>query len=111
MNHNESRKINSTLITSFVAFGLFIISLIVNFFREELFGFQSGIAGHNFSFNISFFIPINFIAIILCLYVLTKIFILREFKADKKNKIICLSLTLPIVILWSLHLLRIIMLL
>lgn len=111
MKTNENKKINSTLIISFVALVLFIISLIINFFREELFGFQSGIAGHNFSFNISFFIPINFIVIILCLFVLTKIFILKEFKTDKKNKIISLSLTLTILILWSLQLLRIIMLL
>jgi hypothetical protein len=106
MQTTEKVKINSTAITSIVAFGLFILSLIINFYRQELFGFHPRVAGHNFAFNLTFFIPINLIVLILCLTVITKTIVGWKTKENKKAKIIGLSLTIPIVILWTLQIIK-----
>ncbi len=85
--------------TAVVAFTLFTFAIVINVFRTELFGIVAGSASSNFGFNISFFIPVTFLSVLLSLYVLVRtVFSWRKWQS-LKIKIVSLGLTLPIVVL------------
>jgi hypothetical protein len=85
--------------TAIVAFALFAFAIIVNVFRAKLLGIVAGSASSNFGFNISFFIPVTLLSVLLALYVLVRTMFSWRKWAGLKMKIVSLGLTLPIVLL------------
>jgi hypothetical protein len=89
-----------------VAFTAFVHVMMINIFREELFGIVPGYAPHNFAFNMTFFLPANFLILVLSVGMLIRT--LKNWSAwkNKKTKIAILFLTLPISLLWTWQIIR-----
>lgn len=111
MNQTEtikaSRKAIWTLRLAITSLVFFIVVLTINYFRLALFGVVPGYAPHNFSFNLLFFIPTNFLILIMALIVITRILNNWNNWGSLKERIIPLGLTIPIVGLWIFQIVRI----
>ena len=82
------------------SFCIFIFTLLINYYREPLFGIKEGYAPLNFSFNFLFFLPAMSISLILGLASLGRI--LKHWKtwSDLNKKLICMGFSTPVIILF-----------
>lgn len=104
MKKNIFKNLFWTSKFAIVVFAAFVVGIVVNIYRLELFGVVPGNAANNFSFNIGFFMPYNLIILISCLVIITVTFIKWNKYPKIKNRIFSLGLTIPIIILWILQL-------
>jgi hypothetical protein len=88
-------------------FILFVAVMTINYFREELFGIVPGYAPHNFSFNLTFFIPANFFILICCLVVIIRTLFNWNKWSEARKRFWSLILTIPIILLWVVQIIRI----
>lgn len=78
---------------------LFIAGLTLNYFSEPLLGYKEGLVGHNFSFNMMFFIPIMMSAVFISFIAVVDL-IINWKKFNKNTKATVLSCGIPILFLF-----------
>jgi len=96
------RNWNLTTVIAVFTFGYFVFVLVVNEFRYELFGIVPGYAPHNFSFNLSFFLPSMVLLLIGALIVVVRF----KHKATTRERNWRLVLVSPVIVFWIWQLLR-----
>jgi hypothetical protein len=90
-----------------VADSLLVTALIVNYFRFELFGIVPGYAPHNFSFNITFFIPAVLTSALISIFVTVTVLLAWRSLPSLRVKLITVLMTIPIPILLLIQIIRI----
>jgi hypothetical protein len=86
-----------TLKLAAFSFVSLVVVLAINHFREELFGIVPGYAPHNFSFNVSFFIPATLVILITSLISIVGTLYNWNKWRSLKYRMVPLVLTMPIV--------------
>lgn len=95
MEQTNNNKINWTTLKALSSLLILIFVIIVNNFREELFGIKKGYAPHNFGFNFTVIFPLTVISFGLGLSAITGI--IKHWKnwSDSNNKWILIALSSP----------------
>ncbi len=80
---------------AFASLGILIVTLVINEYREPLFGIKKGYAPHNFGFNFMFFLPSMLIAIGLGFAVIGRT--IKHWKSwtDLNKKLLLIGLSIP----------------
>ena len=91
---------------AFASLGVLFLALVINEFREPLFGIKKGYAPHNFGFNFMFFLPSMLIAIGLGLAVIGRT--IKNWKnwTDLNKKLILIGLSIPAIGIWTFMIVR-----
>lgn len=104
--NNKANQQFVDLILAIISILLLTIAIILNVFRHELFGVIHGNASRNFGFNLTYFIPLTFLSLIISFIVNFRVFWNWNKRTDLKKKVLSLILASPILILFVFTLLR-----
>lgn len=94
---------------AFASLGILILSLVINEFREPLFGIKKGYAPHNFGFNFLFFLPSMLFAIGLGFAVIGRTIKYWKTWEDLNKKLTLIGLSIPSIGLLIFMIIRIIL--
>ncbi|MCX7550124.1 hypothetical protein [Xanthomarina sp. F2636L] len=100
LTQRHIKKIKWTTRMAFASLGILILALVINEFREPLFGIKKGYAPHNFGYNFTFFLPSMLIVIGLGFVVIG--LAIKHWKTwtDLNKKLILIELSFPAIGIW-----------
>lgn len=107
MEKSIEKKLKWTQRFAILSFGILIIALGINYFREPLFGIKKGYAPQNFSFNFIFFLPTMLLSLGLGLAAFGRT--LKHWRTwnNLNKKLIFIGLSIPVMLLWTIQIIRI----